>query len=76
MANLENNLQLYLKNQILETVGFIRKTERSIEILTEGDSEFAKVVDDVVQSKLEDIQSYKFRLNWLQSQLNQITNLK
>ena len=70
----QNEVQLvkYLENQIVETMGFIKETERSIEILTEGDSEFSIAMDEVIQSKLDDIKSYEFRLKWLQSQLNHI----
>tara|TARA_R110000822_G_scaffold61319_5_gene151818 strand:- start:3926 stop:4174 length:249 start_codon:yes stop_codon:yes gene_type:complete len=75
ISNHETQLLNYLVNQISDTLSFIKRDERSLEILTEGDGEFTKAVDEVIQSKLYDISVYKFRLIWLESQLNKIKSL-
>ena len=71
----ETQLLDYLVNQISDTLSFIKRDERSLEIITAGDTEFTKALDEVIQSKLNDISVYKFRLSWLQSQLTQVKSL-
>lgn len=72
----EQQLINYLENQITDANGFIEREARSIEVLTSGDDKFTEFVDEVVQSKFDDIRAYKFRVMWLQSQLNQINETK
>ena len=75
ISNHETQLLDYLTNQIGNTLGFIKREEKSLEILTEGDLTFTEAVDEVIQSKLNDISVYKFRLIWLESQITQIKSL-
>ena len=75
ISNHETQLLDYLTNQIGNTLGFIKREEKSLEILTEGDLTFTEAVDEVIQSKLNDISVYKFRLIWLQSQMKKIKSL-
>jgi hypothetical protein len=75
ISNHETQLLDYLTNQIGNTLGFIKREEKSLEILTEGDLTFTEAVDEVIQSKLNDISVYKFRLIWLQSQMKKIKSV-
>jgi hypothetical protein len=75
ISNHETQLLDYLTKQIGNTLGFIKREEKSLEILTEGDLTFTEAVDEVIQSKLNDISVYKFRLIWLQSQMKKIKSV-
>ena len=75
ISNHETQLLDYLTNQIGNTLGFIKREENSLEILTDGDLTFTEAVDEVIQSKLNDISVYKFRVIWLQSQIKKIKSL-
>jgi len=75
ISNHETQLLDYLTNQIGNTLGFIKREENSLEILTDGDLTFTEAVDEVIQSKLNDISVYKFRVIWLQSQMKKIKSL-
>ena len=75
ITNHEQQLLDYLSDQVINTQGFIKREEKSLEILTEGDLTFTEAVDEVIHSKLNDISVYKFRLIWLQSQIKKIKEL-
>ena len=75
ISNHETQLLDYLTNQIGNTLGFIKRQEKSLEILTDGDGTFTEAVDEVIQQILNNISVYKFRLIWLQSQVKTINSV-
>jgi hypothetical protein len=75
ISNHETQLLDYLTNQIGNTLGFIKRQEKSLEILTDGDGTFTEAVDEVIQQILNNISVYKFRLIWLQSQVKTIKSV-
>jgi precorrin-3B methylase len=87
ISNHETQLTTYLTNQVSDTLHKIRMIEKSIKVLTDGDTSFTNTLDEVIsesftqafdnviQSKYEEIIVLKFRLAWLQSQLTQVKSL-
>jgi hypothetical protein len=87
ISNHETQLTTYLVNQVSDTLDEIKMIEKSIKVLTDGDTSFTNTLDevisesftqafdDVIQSKYEDINVLKFKLSWLQSQLTQVKSL-
>jgi hypothetical protein len=75
ISNHEKQLINYLTNQAADTLDEIKLMEKSLENLTEGDDTFTKVLDDIIQMKINDMSVLKFRLAWLQSQLKTIISL-
>lgn len=87
ISNHETQLLDYLTNQVSDTLHKIRMIEKSIKVLTDGDTSFTNTLDgvisesftqafdDVIQSKYEEINVLKFKLTWLQSQLTQVKSL-
>jgi len=72
ISKTEKQLVDYLENQITHTIGFIKGLERGIDVLNE--SADYSLPNDVIDSKLNDINILKFRLSWLQNQKMIITN--
>ena len=75
ISNHEKQLINYLTNQAADTLDEIKLMEKSLENLTEGDDTFTKVLDDIIQMKINDMSVLKFRLGWLESQLKTIISL-
>lgn len=70
----EADLINYLVGQVSTTIGFIKREERGIEILTQ-DVEFGEAVDEVIQEKTSNVNKLKFRLAYLNSQIQTVREL-
>ena len=74
LSSHEADLINYLVGQVSTTIGFIKREERGIEILTQ-DVEFGEAVDEVIQEKASNVSKLKFRLAYLNSQIQTIKEL-
>ena len=72
ISNHEQQLINYLTNQTADTLDEIKLIEKSLENLTEGDDTFTKVLDDIIQMKIKDMNVLKFRLAWIQQQIENV----